>query len=1201
MEAIGSATFFGCKQLARVTVPASVKEISPNLFAETHGGHKNLYLNEKCIYLVTPGSYAETFLKDYVIQSWNKKSYLTVAYEAPEVPEPGADDEIYHRYLDYKILEDGTVSVTHKQEMPADVTTLVIPETLTGRRVSAYIKSRYTLPDQISRIVIPAAVTMLEFSSLNKECKLDTYMTGVDVAEDNPAYWSDGQAVYSKDRSRLVRMLDFQAEAYTVHADTKIISTGAFSYLPKLKRLELNEGLETIEGNALGSYLEELVGLERVSNVERSALWNIPWYKNQNVVYFGTTLDKYKETAECSYTVREGTTHISAGAFHREFSWGQQNTDALEEIILPDSVVVIGKDAFGSRRGLKSVRLSGSLKKLEEQVLRDCQCIETLHIPASVTEIDPTALPAYVQNWSSLATCALRAVTVDEENPCFKSMDGILYSKDGGTLVKYPPSCSAATFTVPEGVHTIAPRAFYFANQLQAVFLPESVHTIGEIAFGSCDALTEISMPGVKALGKNAFHKCTGLKKLTLSKNLESIGEKAFAECGFTSVEIPKSVVTIGAGAFAHCDTVTVYDSIDPDVKPAEKISWGDKKASVGNMFYRDRELGGRWDNHTIIVRSAETEEIKFVLPMFADEKHYDYHSVLTGSWGGHADYNFAKLDEFFPGIKGVPNKIKAAVHRLRWPVELTDKAKDAYTAYLSKSAKDLVKGCIDAGDMETLIFCEPCGILKKNNIDELIEYATKAKSVEFAAYLMGYKDENFVSKKGAARMPSLSIKPVTLWAAPKTGTSKIGRYKGDDPVVEFPAEFNGKAVTGIAHSTSKVPENYKNIVEVIIPEGYVSIGDYAFHGCEKLEKVTLPSTLGAMGRYAFANCPNLKEIVLPDSVVQIGENIFIGCKSLAKIVLSRNLPVIPNGAFYGCHSLTEVELPRSVKWINKDSFVDMPNLNKIIVRSSELSSEGAAFWNPPKIHAYAGAAIKAYGVRKKDIHYMTIAGQAADTALTIQVGGDTYSLRLKAFNSTIQQTGSQAMAQMLVNGDGKALVQMLDQLSGGTLYGQNDAAEISRLAQLADVSEITVTEIKTHPDGKAETVFSLSGKKGSMKTREVLGSADLSAVPFKDITDGGSVIPNSKVQYTEVDSITFEGKIFVLSGFGGTEEEKITRIISEKGGEVRSSVVVKTDYLILNEAYGGVTSKYTKTMEFNGKGKNIAVVSAAKFYELSK
>ena len=104
----------------------------------------------------------------------------------------------------------------------------------------------------------------------------------------------------------------------------------------------------------------------------------------------------------------------------------------------------------------------------------------------------------------------------------------------------------------------------------------------------------------------------------------------------------------------------------------------------------------------------------------------------------------------------------------------------------------------------------------------------------------------------------------------------------------------------------------------------------------------------------------------------------------------------------------------------------------------------------------------------------------------------------------------------------------------------------------------------------------------------------------FVDITQAEKVTVFSPFKTDTVEALEFQGKIFVLTGFGAADEEKITKMITDKGGEVKSSVVLKTDYLVVNEDYDHATSKYTKALELREKGKNILVIGAKRFYELA-
>lgn len=98
-------------------------------------------------------------------------------------------------------------------------------------------------------------------------------------------------------------------------------------------------------------------------------------------------------------------------------------------------------------------------------------------------------------------------------------------------------------------------------------------------------------------------------------------------------------------------------------------------------------------------------------------------------------------------------------------------------------------------------------------------------------------------------------------------------------------------------------------IREAVIPEGVKEIKRSFFYDCPKLRKVTLPSTLTALGDYAFAQCAALEEINWEGLVhlEKIGGHAFEGCSSLKCADVPSSVKVIGNAAFFGCRRLITV------------------------------------------------------------------------------------------------------------------------------------------------------------------------------------------------------------------------------------------------------------------------------------------------------
>ena len=89
----------------------------------------------------------------------------------------------------------------------------------------------------------------------------------------------------------------------------------------------------------------------------------------------------------------------------------------------------------------------------------------------------------------------LPAIEVDEGNPAFKSMDGVLYDKNMTTLIQYPGNKLGAV-VIPNTITNIRDGAFCGSLSLTNITIPESVIDIGQMAFSSCPSCTGIYFNG---------------------------------------------------------------------------------------------------------------------------------------------------------------------------------------------------------------------------------------------------------------------------------------------------------------------------------------------------------------------------------------------------------------------------------------------------------------------------------------------------------------------------------------------------------------------------------------------------------------------------------------------------------------------------------------------------------------------------------
>ena len=104
-----------------------------------------------------------------------------------------------------------------------------------------------------------------------------------------------------------------------------------------------------------------------------------------------------------------------------------------------------------------------------------------------------------------------------------------------------------------------------------------------------------------------------------------------------------------------------------------------------------------------------------------------------------------------------------------------------------------------------------------------------------------------------------------------KTGEFSSPNESPPDDVYTLPANY--KRIASGAFSFFWGRPNYC-LRNVIIPEGYLCIGNQAFYGCYNLEQITLPKSLLCIGHLVFAQT-KIKEITLPDNIIYLGDKLF--------------------------------------------------------------------------------------------------------------------------------------------------------------------------------------------------------------------------------------------------------------------------------------------------------------------------------------
>ncbi len=284
--------------------------------------------------------------------------------------------------------------------------------------------------------------------------------------------------------------------------------------------------------------------------------------------------------------------------------WGCAGLVSVQTIDLSETQITsIGDMAFNGCTNVETIKLPDTLANIGgkgEAVKRPTDDAMTGNNVTGITNADgkpadagaesnakadgPEAAPTQMAENVFRGCGKLKQFIVKDSNPNFKAIGGVLFSKDGTKLIRYPMGKDAATYDIPEGTEVIAEAAFMLpaginsTSKLTKVTFPKTLKKIEDGAFRQ-SSLTEVELPnveygsyvfdcskslttvttadGLTKIPEKAFWGCENLKNVTLGASIKTIGKSAFERCGFTGINLT-NVTEIGDYAFYFSKLETV-------------------------------------------------------------------------------------------------------------------------------------------------------------------------------------------------------------------------------------------------------------------------------------------------------------------------------------------------------------------------------------------------------------------------------------------------------------------------------------------------------------------------------------------------------------------------------------------------------------------------------------------------------------------
>lgn len=197
--------------------------------------------------------------------------------------------------------------------------------------------------------------------------------------------------------------------------------------------------------------------------------------------------------------------------------------------------------------------------------------------------------------------------------------------------------------------------------------------------------------------------------------------------------------------------------------------------------------------------------------------------------------------------------------------------------------------------------------------------------------------------------------------------------------------------IPGYENELESRPWAKANPSAVYIADGVTGIGSHAFDTISTLNKLEIedPASLTYVGDHAFQNCNKRTGPINLSGVTNMGEAAFYGCSRLQKVTLGEGLQTIPDNAFNAC-GLTQIQIPKSVTSIGNSAFAnngfrEQPNGTLTLHEGLETIGSNAFYIQPNSTEATSGFQTLVIPCTVTDIGDGAFSGHRRLNSVTVQ------------------------------------------------------------------------------------------------------------------------------------------------------------------------------------------------------------------------
>ncbi len=161
----------------------------------------------------------------------------------------------------------------------------------------------------------------------------------------------------------------------------------------------------------------------------------------------------------------------------------------VRSIVVEEGVTEMFHSAFRDCYNATSVSLPSSISRIDGYLFNGCSSLTSITIPKTVSSVD---------YYYAFGGCtALQSINVEQGNPSYCSVDGVLFTKDKTGLCCYPDGKTGTSYTIPSGVQSVY--NFGANDYITSLTVPSSVTWLMYNSIKNCDNLTDLHFATTQA------------------------------------------------------------------------------------------------------------------------------------------------------------------------------------------------------------------------------------------------------------------------------------------------------------------------------------------------------------------------------------------------------------------------------------------------------------------------------------------------------------------------------------------------------------------------------------------------------------------------------------------------------------------------------------------------------------------------------